>query len=498
MYSLARRITVTVLASELLLTASITAATLAYEHRQQYRAFDVRLRGRLDSILGAVTDAGDAADSIMLDREAISVPGSDRYLVREDSGRLVGRSPGWDDADLPHGWRSRCSASGHPFSLTLNHAHYRASCLDTVRVVDPDEPGGGKSHAVFIFYAASLRPLHRSLVRTERELAATNALVLVLTGMLATIFVRRGLRPLQSLAAAAGRVSERSNSFQPPPAAREARELRGLAETLEAVLGRLQRAFEQQQQFVGDAAHELKTAVTIVKSSLQLLNYRDRTGEEYREGIEACLSDCARLERLVADMLLLGSLEDAAGRGAADRGVAPQLLGPALVETVERLRGVADLKGVTLEMYQDTGLVLRMRPEDAATLAENLVLNAIQHSFPGGRVRVTVHRQEGRTALTVRDEGEGIGPSQLPHLFERFYRGDPSRSRKSGGSGLGLAISKAIVEGSGGSIEVQSCPGEGTTVRATWPVPSGAPLAPAGSPSGESAPVVAQASSPER
>jgi signal transduction histidine kinase len=475
MYSLTRRITAVVLASELVLAAAITVTTLAYEHRQQYRAFDVRLRGRVDSILGAVTDAGDVSDSVLLDENAIHVPGGDFYAVREHSGAMVGAAPGWKAAEYSEVWRAPCSPRGQAFSVRLRGRRYRAYCLDSVRVVDPDDPGGGKAHRVSVVFAAPLHPLHQGLMRTARELAATNLLALLLTGGLAILFLRRGLRPLEALAAAAGCVSERSSSFQTPPAAREVHELRGLAETLEAVLGRLQGAFERQQRFVGDAAHELKTAVTIVKSSLQVLNFRERTPEQYREGVEACLADCARLEGLVGDMLLLATLEDAAGRRAAGFEMeAPGRRGAAGVRAaVERLRGAAELRGLRLEARIDDGCAVCLREEDASTLAQNLVLNAIQHSYPGGQVEVRLAEGAGKAVFTVRDWGEGVAAEHLPLLFDRFYRGDPSRSRKSGGTGLGLAISKAIVEASGGEIEVESRPGEGTTVRVTWPVPEG-------------------------
>jgi two-component system OmpR family sensor kinase len=100
----------------------------------------------------------------------------------------------------------------------------------------------------------------------------------------------------------------------------------------------------------------------------------------------------------------------------------------------------------------------------------NLVGNAVQHTGPGTPVTVTVHPGDGEVLVTVRDQGVGIAPEDLPHVFERFYRADPSRSRTDGGSsGLGLAIVEAIMTAHGGTAEVTSAPGQGTTVRVTFP-----------------------------
>jgi signal transduction histidine kinase len=139
--------------------------------------------------------------------------------------------------------------------------------------------------------------------------AAGSLLLLLVTGPLIAWLLHRGLLPVRQLAALAADVSADSWHFDPPASARMTPELAPLTEAMESVLKRLERSFLQQKTFLSDAAHELKTAVAVVKSSLQLLNMKRRTGAEYKAGLERCLGDCQRLEEIVAKMLTLAREE---------------------------------------------------------------------------------------------------------------------------------------------------------------------------------------------
>ena len=208
-------------------------------------------------------------------------------------------------------------------------------------------------------------------------------------------------------------------------------------------MSRLERAFVQQQVFVHDAAHELKTSVTIIKSSLQLLTSRKRTATEYERGLEMCLSDCARLEDLVQKLLLLARVEQPREEPIA---AAKTNLSDCLREVVEAMEPLASVRGVKLVVDLKEGAMARIASDDCATLATNLVVNALQHTPAGGTVMLQVVSNCGTTGFRVEDNGEGISAEDLPHVFDRFYRGDPSRSRNTGGAGLGLAICKALAE----------------------------------------------------
>jgi signal transduction histidine kinase len=130
---------------------------------------------------------------------------------------------------------------------------------------------------------------------------------------------------------------------------------------------------------------------------------------------------------------------------------------------------LAELKQVTLEVHTEETRKIAMAADHAEVLCSNLLMNALQYSSPHGRISAIVQSQNGITELRVKDRGEGIPEAALPHVFDRFYRADRSRSRNSGGAGLGLSICKAIVERSNGAIQIQSALGQGTEVTVTVP-----------------------------
>jgi signal transduction histidine kinase len=227
----------------------------------------------------------------------------------------------------------------------------------------------------------------------------------------------------------------------------------------------LRQSFDRQRQFSGDAAHELKTSVAVFKSSLQLLLMRERTPREYENSIGELLVDTQRMEDLTTRMLALARLEETSANiiEIVD-------LSLVLQSAVDRLRPVAQLRLVRLEEHRDLNAYTAMPKDDAEVLCSNLLLNAVQHSRRDSVVRASVKVQQGTAELIVSDMGEGIPEEALPHVFERFYRADPSRSRLNGGAGLGLAICKAIVDRCGGTITISSAQGTGTEVKVVLPV----------------------------
>jgi signal transduction histidine kinase len=268
----------------------------------------------------------------------------------------------------------------------------------------------------------------------------------------------------------AGRVSADSWEFSPPASARETVELAPLTAALENALQRLERSFNQQRAFVSDAAHELKTAVAVVKSSLQLVGMRPRTPEEYLAGNERALADTERIEDLVAKMLALARVESGAANSASPT---TSDLNSCVCTTVSQLETFAIVRQVAVAVHDlpAAACIVPLSPEDCALIVSNLLMNAIQHSPPHTQIDVRLGvSSEGSTEFTIQDHGEGIDPAALPHVFERFYRGDPSRARATGGAGLGLAICKAAVEKAGGTITLASEPGRGTTATVRLPV----------------------------
>jgi signal transduction histidine kinase len=460
--SIAFRLIAAVLAVELVSAVLVIFLSWGYERHAHFRAFDVMLHGRADTVLGAVQDAEDAADNVMLDTADLRLPAEDVYEVYDERGQLLGRSPNWQGSG--EGYAPQLH-NGIVRSM-VNGRHYRLIRLHGSRIVDPGEPGGGILRQVTVVYGAPTELVWHAIRGAVEFYAAGSLLLLLVTGPLIAWLLHRGLLPLRQLAALASNVSIDAWEFSPPESARATPELAPLTHAIESVLQRLERAFVQQRTFVSDAAHELKTAVAVVKSSLQLLGLRPRTAAEYEAGIERCLSDTARLEELVAKMLTLARVES----GMAPAGAETTCDMAACVRaTVSELQTVAALRRVPVHVTAPEVARVPMASDDCLLVLSNLLLNALQHSPPESQVELRLHDEGDTVELAVEDHGDGIDPAVQPRVFDRFYRGDPSRARSTGGAGLGLAICKAVVERAGGAIGLTSETGKGTTVKVRLP-----------------------------
>jgi signal transduction histidine kinase len=239
-----------------------------------------------------------------------------------------------------------------------------------------------------------------------------------------------------------------------------------LAEALSSTIARLRAAFDAQHRFIADAAHELKTAVAVVRSTIQVINMRPRTPDEYHRGLDDVLTDNERVEALVSRMLTLARFEENA------ESVLAQINFSGHVElALKKLASFAEARGILVRSSLDKEVRIRLEPEAAEILASNLIMNAIQHSSAGSDVVVSVRSKKvgiRRAMLVVQDFGSGIAPENLTKIFDRFFREDASRSRETGGFGLGLSICKSIVDAAEGEIQVRSALGQGTVVTACF------------------------------
>jgi signal transduction histidine kinase len=460
MTSLTRRAVVTVVVVEFLCALAISGTALWHERWTRFRSFDEMLMGRSDSLLGAVQDAEDPDDNVKIDPEELEVPTDDSYAVYNFDGRLLGSSA----YALPSlAIRPRDGFS----TLRVGHREYRLLQRRGLRVIDREETGGaGLRRPVIILYAARTDFIWREIFAAARFYVLVSLTLLCATTAILIVSLRRMLRPLRELAVAASAIDAHSLSFEPPASALRLRESKPLADALSAAVARLRQAFETEHRFVGDASHELKTAVAVVRSSLQVMSMRPRSTEEYQLGIDQVLNDNERVEALAARMLTLARFEELRAGEFVEVN-----LGESVEITIQNLQSFAEIHNVSMAASLEPEVLVRMTREGAQVLISNLVLNAIQHSPKGATVFVTLRRTtepEGLAVLEVKDSGAGVPADKLPHVFERFYRADPSRSRQTGGTGLGLAICKSIVDAVDGTIEMQSQQGHGTVVKATF------------------------------
>ena len=445
--SIQRQLIATVLLLELLSALAVTSIVYIHERHTVFHALDIMLRGQADSLLGAVQDAEDAGDNVMLNQADVHAPDRDQYLIRDELGRILGSTPLSSQFHLPPNM-----PSGSVVPIELNHHRYRAIVVHGSRWIDAAEPGGGLIRHVTVLYATPVNRAWSLIHQTVLFYAFSSLLVMACTTLWLLWSLRRTLAPLEGLARAATQLTAGSWKFEAPAQARSTAELQPLVLALEQSIAGIENAFRRQQRFIGDAAHELKTAVAVVKSSLQLVTIRQRTEGEYRVGIERCQQDILRLESLVQQMLLLARTEDAQESDHADSALTCDLR--MLADDVARqLHPVASLQQVQIQV-EGPHLHARIASAQARSLLENLLTNAIQFSPPQESILVSIRADDSYATLSVRDHGPGVSAQDADHIFERFWRGDPSRSRDTGGTGLGLSIVKAIVDRWHGSIQM--------------------------------------------
>jgi signal transduction histidine kinase len=462
--SIKNQIIVAVLVSQLLLAIGLTVAVVLYSRAQLLAGFDIMLEGRVDSILAVIHDSEDGGQALVLDRSKLSLPGRDLFEVWDDKGKLIWRTHNWQGAPT-----AVMTSLSPTFRLSQGQFSYRGIIVRKAPIFDDEEAPAVLARNVTIAYAASTRELDRRIFKIGLFAAGSSLLLLLFAGLFAAHGVTRGLAPVQELAAEAARVSAHHWSFNPPQSARIKEELAPLANALDTTLAGLRRAFDRERVFIADAAHELKTAVAILKSSLQLLACQPRSTEEYRTGLERSLEDCDRIEALVCNTLTLARAEQ-----QADEYRSEEVQDVDLVinceQSVADLRPLAEGRSVDLRCVTSNDVIVKGDPESLHTVWVNLLQNAIQHAPAGSTVVLKVTLSDPDTAsVVVEDSGTGISPRELPYVFDRFRRGDPSRSRATGGFGLGLSICKAIVETYGGRIQIASPNGSGTRVSVTLP-----------------------------
>jgi signal transduction histidine kinase len=464
--SLSRRIIGTVIVCQLLLTAALTAASVLYTRAELRRAFDAALAGRAASTLALVRYTESIPPDLLFDTSLLP-PSSDAaqkdiFEIRKLDGQVVAHSEGM----LP---RPAENAGQEYLDFNVSGVPYRAVALRNVLVLDDEDDFLGPRLRVTVIYASSLSEMRRHLVELGFYVGGTSLLLLMLASTVAAWGVRRRLAPLRELAESAGAISASNWSFRPPAEAVRVTELAPLTTAIQAVLHRLHDAFQQQRDFTSDAAHELKTSVAIVKSSLQSLLQRPRPVEEYRAGLEGMLEDCCRLEDLLARMLRLARIEQVAENGGPSTFGTTELTSTCEA-AISRMQALARHRNIALELVNPTAVHLRADPEDLELIWVNLLENAVQYSPAGSKVTVRIDRDASAgVCISVEDSGPGIPPEELPYIFERFRRGDPSRARATGGFGLGLAICKALVTALGGRIEAANRPGTGTRVCVQLP-----------------------------
>ena len=375
-------------------------------------------------------------------------------VVDLDTNEVIAQSPG-----MPS--RRTFKVQGGRVVVTKSQEAGRSFLQATQAVYVAGSPGKRLLIEVALDYTQD----KALIVRYLQAIIIMLALGIILAAKVGQLAAKKALRPLIRLDAAVSRISlsrtnERIDVFNWPG------ELKLLANDLNSMLERLDDSFRRLTQFSSNLAHELRTPINNMLGSAEVALSKERTAEVYRSELESNIEELQRLSSIIDHLLFLARAEN------------PYL-------TITRLDfEVSDEISKVCEFYaplaEDLGVhlshsgsgMLKAEPVLFRRAVSNLVANALSNTLRGGRVEVSAAREDGMLRITVKDTGKGISAEHLPHIFDRFYRVDGSRSH--GGAGLGLSIVKSIMDLHGGEVTVRSAPGSGTEIalvfKTTQPV----------------------------
>lgn len=298
-----------------------------------------------------------------------------------------------------------------------------------------------------------------------RYLLILSIIAVLLAGMFGLVTGSRALSPLSRVTETALQITRADDlSRRIPTEGIVDDEVGKLITAFNDTMGRLEKLFATQRRFVADIGHELRTPLTVIRGNLDLMR---RVGEYDEQSLHSIELEVDRLARLVQDLLMLAQAES--GKLPMDRR--PVEFDTLLLEVFNQAHVLAGER-VQLEIGKIDQVIVCGDRDRLKQVVLNLVANAIKYTSEGGKVTIELSKEAGQTYFTVKDTGTGIPVGDLPHVFERFYRGDKSRSRGKDGAGFGLGLSIAywIVRNHGGDIEVKSKLNRGSTFTVRLPL----------------------------
>jgi heavy metal sensor kinase len=346
----------------------------------------------------------------------------------------------------------------------LSRSFYQRIGPDAFRVLHEKIELAGVQYDVTL--AISMNDYDRALLGVRLGLFFAVPAFLALAAVGGYWMSRRALAPVDEITRSARNIEahDLSKRLAVP---RSGDELGRLAGTLNEMLGRLETAFRRITQFTADASHELRTPVSVIRTSAELALSKPRAEDEYRETLSLILSETEKVSELIQQLLDLARADS----GFTEFALVPTDLGPPLRDACRQASFLAQSKQITFR--QDL-------PKDSVWIAgessalEKLFLivldNAVKYTPSGGEIDVCLKWNEQFASVEIRDTGIGIAPADIPHVFDRFYRVDRVRSRESGGTGLGLAIGRWIAQAHRGDIGVHSELSKGSTFEIRLPL----------------------------
>ncbi|HVI89381.1 MAG TPA: Cu(+)/Ag(+) sensor histidine kinase [Dongiaceae bacterium] len=402
------------------------------------------LRAVADAVIKPLREASNSADAALLHRLAVAVTGHHGvfYYVADATGHTVYARQGPNLASLAANRRPVGNIDARELATWQEHGTFYRGAVLRVDGVD--------SGPYTVAVAMDIN-LHLSFLKDfQRMLWWATCIVLCIELLVAWLAVQWGHLPIRKVnarirAIRSSRLDVRLNPREVPL------ELEELVASFNDMLARIEDGFAQLSNFSADIAHELRTPVTNLTTQTEVALGQSRSADEYREVLYSNLEEFERMSRMIGDMLFLAQTEND-----------PDNLHRADVDLEETVKGLFDYfealaedRNVALRLHGRAGSI-RADREMLRRALSNLLSNAIRHTPHGATVTVRLTQDDAGTTVSVENPGRKIPEEDLPRLFDRFYRIDPSRQRKGEGAGLGLAIVKSIVEAHGGEVHAAS------------------------------------------
>jgi signal transduction histidine kinase len=456
----------------MLLFCAVVGVLLTASYLAFYALFARHVRAQMDrQILNTASPvmADLASDPSEQDVNQLNVPG-EYFELLDSSGRVLQRSVNLKGRELALG--SLKSNESQPVFLGLNDPQRGRLRLAAL----PFQRGNQIQRLVL---AMPTRDADRVLADIRGMILVLLPLSLGLAAAISAWYVGRSLRPVAELTRQAAEMSERVSDpsrrgLWRPLAVRDPHdELGRLAQSFNLLLERVDAAMGQLRQFVSDASHQMRTPLSVLQGETELVLAEPRDPGEYQNALRVIDDELEKLSRMVEGLFTL-AIADA---GELRLSREPLYLNEVLEEACARAVPLARTKGISIER----ALVAEVPYQGDETFLRQLFLilldNAIKYSPPQTRVRVSLEWEDGVLRARFEDQGPGIPPEHLPHIFERFYRAAATADGDAHSGGLGLAIALAITRAQNGSIECQSEPGTGSvfTVRLPAAPPAGSP-----------------------
>jgi heavy metal sensor kinase len=457
-HSIKFRFTVWYLLVLAILLIALSAGVYFYLSRSLYRGLDDSLELRSTQI----RSTQDILESIRQGAFQEQL-GEIVILYFYSGGQLAEVSPRGISISTPSELISQAIAGTSSFATIETTENEGLRLLAVPTIINILGPPPGIQPAALVI-ARSTKQIDQALAGLLRTLIIAIPLALGLAAGGGIFLARRALRPVDRIAQTAQEIEESDLSRRISVNTKD--ELGRLAATLNAMIERLEKAFQRQKQFTGDASHELRTPLAVIEAESSLALQKERPPSDYRQSLEVISQEASQMSFLIDQLLALAR----ADAGKEQWNFTEVNLSKLITNLGTDVKILCQEKGLSFQTGQMEDLLVNGDEARLRELFMNLLDNAVRYTPAPGTISVSLRREEQMAVVAITDTGVGIPVEDIPFIFERFYRVDKARSRAVGGSGLGLAICKHIAEAHGGKIEVKSQVGAGSTFSVWLPL----------------------------